>query len=52
MPAYPPAEESRDRLHRAGWSVGDVGTAGGSWLATRVSPSQTAGSGIAPVPAP
>jgi hypothetical protein len=32
MPTYPPAEESRDRLHRAGWSVGDVGTAGGGWL--------------------
>jgi hypothetical protein len=32
MPTYPPAEDSRDRLHRAGWSVGEVGTAGGSWL--------------------
>jgi hypothetical protein len=31
MTAYPAAEESRDRLHRAGWNVGDVGTAGGCW---------------------
>jgi hypothetical protein len=29
---YPAAEESRDRQHRAGWSVGDVGTAGGWWV--------------------
>ena len=34
MPRYPTAEESRDRLHRAGWSVGDVGTSGGGWLVT------------------
>ena len=27
MPAYPPVDESLDRLHRAGWSVGDYGTA-------------------------
>jgi hypothetical protein len=27
MPTYPPVEESLDRLRRAGWSVGDVGTA-------------------------
>ncbi len=27
MPAYPPVDESVDRLRRAGWSVGDVGTA-------------------------
>jgi hypothetical protein len=32
MRTYPPAEESRDRLHRAGWSVGDVGTVSGSSL--------------------
>jgi hypothetical protein len=25
--AYPPVDESLDRLHRAGWSVGDYGTA-------------------------
>jgi hypothetical protein len=31
---YSPAEESRDRLHRAGWYVGDVGTSGGGWLVT------------------
>jgi hypothetical protein len=31
---YPPAEESWDRLHRAGWSVADVGTSGGGWLVT------------------
>ena len=24
---YPPVDESLDRLHRAGWSVGDYGTA-------------------------
>lgn len=23
--AFPPAEDSRDLLHRAGWSAGDVG---------------------------
>jgi hypothetical protein len=35
MHVYPPAEEeSRDRLHRADWSVAEVGTAGGSWLET------------------
>jgi hypothetical protein len=34
MPAYPPAEESLDRLHRAGWSVGAVGTYGGGGLVT------------------
>jgi hypothetical protein len=27
MPAYPPVDESLDRLRRAGWSVGDYGTA-------------------------
>jgi hypothetical protein len=27
MPAYPSLDESLDRLRRAGWSVGDVGTA-------------------------
>jgi hypothetical protein len=26
---YPPAGESRERLHRAVWRVGHVGTAGG-----------------------
>jgi hypothetical protein len=31
---YPPAEESRERLHRAGWSVGEVATAGGKVLVT------------------
>jgi hypothetical protein len=31
MPTYPTAEESIHHLHREGWSVGDVGTAGGSW---------------------
>jgi hypothetical protein len=29
VPTSPTAEESRDRLPRAGWSVGDVGTSGG-----------------------
>src|SRR4051812_9154243 len=33
MATYPSVDESRDRLHRAGWSVGDVGTASG-WLVT------------------
>jgi hypothetical protein len=28
VPLHPTADESRDRLHRAGWSIGDVGTAG------------------------
>jgi hypothetical protein len=27
MPAYPTVDESLDRLHRAGWSVADYGTA-------------------------
>jgi hypothetical protein len=27
VPTYPPVDESLDRLHRAGWSVGDYGTA-------------------------
>jgi hypothetical protein len=27
MPTYPPLDESFDRLRRAGWSVGEVGTA-------------------------
>ena len=27
MPAYPPVDEALDRLRRAGWSVGDYGTA-------------------------
>jgi hypothetical protein len=31
VPAYPPADESRDRRRPAGSYVGDVGTAGGSW---------------------
>ena len=34
MRTYPPAEESRDRLHRAGWSVGEVVTSGGSVVVT------------------
>jgi hypothetical protein len=24
MPSYPTVDESRDRLHRAGWSVGET----------------------------
>jgi hypothetical protein len=24
MPSYPPADESRARLHRAGWSLGET----------------------------
>jgi hypothetical protein len=27
MSAYPTIDESRDRLHRAGWSVGEIATA-------------------------
>ncbi len=27
-------DESAARLERAGWTVGDVGTAGGGWLVT------------------
>ena len=42
MPTYPTVDESLDRLHRAGWSVGDYGTAtgwvvsGGNGVALRV----------------
>jgi hypothetical protein len=34
MNAYPSVDESRDRMHRAGWSIGDAcfaGTAPASW---------------------
>jgi hypothetical protein len=34
VPSYPTAEESRERLHRAAWCVGEVGTVGGPWLAS------------------
>ncbi len=37
MPTYAAPEESFARLHRAGWSVGDVrllGTGGPRWLVT------------------
>jgi hypothetical protein len=27
MPTFPSIDESRDRLHRAGWSVGEIATA-------------------------
>jgi hypothetical protein len=27
MPTHPTVDESRDRLHRAGWSVGEIATA-------------------------
>jgi hypothetical protein len=27
MRRYPSVDESRDRLHRAGWSVGEIATA-------------------------
>ena len=33
MPTYPSVDESRDRLHRAGWSVGEVGQ-GALWRVT------------------
>lgn len=33
MPEYPTVDESRGRLCRAGWSVGDC-AAGGLWLVT------------------
>jgi hypothetical protein len=33
MGTYPSVDESRDRLHRAGWSVGEIATAAG-WLVT------------------
>jgi hypothetical protein len=33
MAADPTVDESRDRLHRAGWSVGEVATAAG-WSVT------------------
>jgi hypothetical protein len=32
-PAYPTVDESFTRLHRAGWSIGETGTAKG-WLVT------------------
>jgi hypothetical protein len=31
MPTFPTVDESRDRLHRAGWSVGEIATAA-EWL--------------------
>jgi hypothetical protein len=31
MSAYPTVDDSRDRLHRAGWSVGEIATAAG-WV--------------------
>jgi hypothetical protein len=31
MPAFPSVDESRDRLHRAGWSVGEFATAS-AWV--------------------
>jgi hypothetical protein len=31
MAIYPSVDESRDRLHRAGWSVGEIASAAG-WL--------------------
>jgi hypothetical protein len=36
VPRYPAVDESRARLHAAGWSVGDVGTAGG-WFVSGTS---------------
>jgi hypothetical protein len=33
MRAFPTVDESRDRLQRAGWSVGEIATAAG-WLVT------------------
>jgi hypothetical protein len=33
MGIYPAVDESRDRLHSAGWSVGEAATAAG-WLVT------------------
>ena len=32
-PSYPSVDESRDRLHRAGWNVGETGSAL-LWLVT------------------
>jgi hypothetical protein len=29
LPRFPSVDESRDRLHRAGWSVGEVAGIGG-----------------------
>jgi hypothetical protein len=34
LPVYPSTEDSRGRLHRAGWTVGEVSTAGGQVLVT------------------
>jgi hypothetical protein len=33
MPTYPNVDQSLDRLHRAGWSVGEIATAAG-WVVT------------------
>jgi hypothetical protein len=33
MTPYPTVDESRDRLHRAGWSVGEIASAAG-WVGT------------------
>jgi hypothetical protein len=33
MPTFPNVGESRDRLHRAGWSVGEIATAS-AWVVT------------------
>jgi hypothetical protein len=33
MSTYPTVDESGDRLHRAGWSVGEIAMAAG-WLLT------------------
>jgi hypothetical protein len=34
MPAFPSSDESFARLQRAGWSVGEVRLADGTWLVT------------------
>ena len=33
MPTYPSVDESRDRLHHAGWSIGEAGGAA-VWIVT------------------
>jgi hypothetical protein len=37
MATYPTVDESRDRLHRAGWSVGEMATAA-DWVVTSTKP--------------
>jgi hypothetical protein len=62
MPTFPTVDESLDRLHRAGWSVGDAGFGPDhalTWLATGTNgenavkrPPQTVLHRLIPLPTP